>query len=134
MHKLRKSGTFQKSDERILGDGDFVETVLAEADEVMSRQCAYKAKGIGIDHILGSVALFSGLEPGEIIGASKSRNIVRARMLICFFALREMGLPAIEVSKRLKIALPTVSVAAQKGTRLARIEGLDLESLMSVKI
>ena len=34
---LCKAGMFQKSDERILGDGEFVERVLSEADEQMNR-------------------------------------------------------------------------------------------------
>lgn len=46
MLDLRKAGSFQKSDERILGDGDFVESVLAEDYEQMARRYALKAKGI----------------------------------------------------------------------------------------
>ena len=34
---LRKANTLQKGDERILGDGDFVEAVLSEANEVYER-------------------------------------------------------------------------------------------------
>ncbi len=35
---LRAAKIFEKSDERILGDGDFVEPVLAAANEAMERQ------------------------------------------------------------------------------------------------
>ena len=133
VQQLRKSGSFQKSDERILGDGDFVESVLAEAEEALSRRYAYKAQGIGIDHLLQAVASFTGLEPEEMIGPSKSRSIVRARILFCYIAMREMGLPAVDVAKRLKISLPTVSVAAQKGRQLVRIEELDVERIVNIK-
>jgi len=35
VQRLRRAGSFQKSDERILGDGDFVENELAEADVML---------------------------------------------------------------------------------------------------
>jgi len=35
---MRKAKLFGKSDERILGNGDFVETVLAESNEQMKRK------------------------------------------------------------------------------------------------
>lgn len=54
---LRKDGIFQKSDERILGDSGFVESVLAEADEKVERQCALKSRGIHLDHLFGSSGL-----------------------------------------------------------------------------
>jgi hypothetical protein len=39
-----------------------------------------------------------------------------------------------EVSKQLKISLPTVSVAVQKGEKLVRDEGLKLEDHLNVNI
>ena len=43
---LRKAKAFQKGDERILGDGYFVEAVLSEAKEAYARKYRLKAKGI----------------------------------------------------------------------------------------
>ena len=40
---LRKANALQKGDERILGDGDFVEAVLSEADEAYERKYRLKA-------------------------------------------------------------------------------------------
>lgn len=54
--------------------------------------------------------------------------------LLCYFAALVMGLSATEVSIRLKISVPTVTVAAQKGRELVRQGGLDLEKMLDIKI
>lgn len=42
---LRQTGFRQKADERILGDGDFVTTVLKQADEQLERKYYLEAIG-----------------------------------------------------------------------------------------
>jgi putative transposase len=125
---------FQKSDERILGDGEFVESVLAEAEEKMTRQSAYKTKGINLDHLQHAVATLLEMEPEELIGSSKTRKATKARALFCYWATREMGMPMAEIARRLKMALPTVSIAVQRGLVHAKAEGLVLNKLLNVNI
>ncbi|MCG6538456.1 MAG: hypothetical protein L7F78_28000, partial [Syntrophales bacterium LBB04] len=48
---MRRADTVQKSDERILGNGQFVERVLREAEERMER--CYRMQALGVD--LGTV-------------------------------------------------------------------------------
>jgi putative transposase len=134
VQQLRKAGSFQKSDERILGDGDFVESVLAEADEKMTRRFAYKSRGISLDYLQQAVANLMDIEPEELVGASKARKVTKGRILFCYLAVREMDLSMTEIAKRLKIALPTVSVAVQKGEKVVRGEGLDIGSLLNINI
>ena len=43
---LREEKVYQRSDERILGDGDFVGRVLASAEEAMERCYALRARGV----------------------------------------------------------------------------------------
>ena len=45
------AGEFQKGDERILGDGEFVERVLSQTKEAFERKHRLKAKGIDVDRI-----------------------------------------------------------------------------------
>jgi len=134
VQQLRKAGAFQKSDERILGDGDFVDSVLAEAEEQMTRKYACKARGITLDHLQQAVAELVGIGPEELYGSTKAQPIVKARILFCYWAVREMGCTMTEVGKRLKIAVPTVSAAVQKGERASKDEGIALEKLLNMKI
>lgn len=134
VQELRTAGNFQKSDERILGDGDFVESVLAGADEQLTRRYSYKAKGISLEHLIQAVAASTGLEPGQLIGPSKLRRVVRTRNLCGYWAVTELGLSMTEVAKRLQIALSTVSMAVQKGERIVREEGLKIEELLNMEM
>ena len=132
--QLRKAGSFQKSDERILGDGDFVDSVLAEAGEYMTRAYACKAKGITLDHLQQAVAELVGIGPEELYGSAKIRTVTKARILFCYWAIREMGCTMTEVAKRLRISVPTVSVAVQKGEQIVKTEGVSLEMLLNINI
>jgi hypothetical protein len=68
------------------------------------------------------------------MGASKSRKVVMARILFSYWAVRELGVSMTTVAQHLKISLPTVSVAVQKGERIVREEGLDVGELLNVNI
>ncbi len=114
---LRETGGFQKSDERILGNGDFIESVLADADEKMTRRYVLKSKGVGLDRLQRVVASILTLSPEQLVGPAKARKVTKARILFCYWAVRELGFSMTEVSKRLEISLSTVSVAVQKGEK-----------------
>ncbi len=134
VQQMRKAGSFQKSDERILGDGYFVESVLAEADEKMTRRFAYKSSGLSLDHLQQAVATLVGIETEELVGASKARKMTKGRILFCYLAVREMGLTMTEIANRLKIALPTVSGAVLKGEQVAKVEGVNIMNLLNMNM
>jgi putative transposase len=134
VRSFRKAGIFQKSDERILGDGDFVDTVLLDAQEVMDNRYLLAAKGIGLDDIITVVSDLCSVERGAIIGPSKERAVVKARGLLCYWAVHELGISMTNVANRLKIAVPTVSVAARKGKKIIKDEGLNLMEMLNIKI
>jgi putative transposase len=134
VRSLRKEGIFQKSDERMLGDGEFVETVLSAARESMQNRYSLSAKGVTIEDILQAVAILLSIQPTEITGASKERTMVKARTLICYWAVHELGTTMTEVASCLRIALPTVSVAVKKGAKIIRDEELKLAELLNINI
>jgi DNA-binding Lrp family transcriptional regulator len=49
---------------------------------------------------------------------------VNARSLFCFWAVREMGIPSVELAKRLDISPSTVSDSVRRGDMLAKSRGL----------
>jgi len=134
VRSLRKAGLFQKSDERILGDGDFVETVLSDAQEALDHRYPLAAEGIRFEHVLAAVSELLCIQPQQLVGASKERTIVKGRALFCYWAVRELGMSLSEVADRLKIAVSTVSVATKKGGQIAMDEGLALSEILNIKI
>lgn len=73
------------SDERILGGGDFVESVLRGSDHSGGREKP------SVDEILKDVAEKSGISGEQILGASRSRSVSKARKLFFVTAYESAG-------------------------------------------
>jgi REP element-mobilizing transposase RayT len=116
-----------KGDERILGDSDFVLSVLKVADERMKRKYHLAATGCDFNDVLCQVAGVFNLKPAEILLPSKQPQRVQARSLLCFWALKGLGLSERSLAQKLSTTQPSVSRAVQRGERLAIAEGLELK-------
>ncbi len=79
---LRKSGDYQKGDERILGDGEFVAQVLAQAEEQFQHKYRIKAEGYDLDRVIDRVAKITQLSPKEILDAERDRKRAQARSIL----------------------------------------------------
>ncbi len=63
----------------------------------------------------------------EILLPSKQRQRVRALSLLCFWAVKELGLSATSVAQKLGMTQPSVSRSVQRGEKLAIDEQLEFE-------
>ncbi|MFH1620352.1 MAG: transposase, partial [bacterium] len=120
---MRRLKIAQNSDERILGDGDFVEQVLAKAQEQMERRYRLQAGGYDLDKIANRVSQVMALELNEIWAPGKGRRRVNARSVLCYWAVREVGFSMAELSKQLNLSLSGVSLAVKRGEQIARENG-----------
>lgn len=123
LRSSRKKGAHLKSDERILGPSDFVESVLQHHNEVLDRKYQLKALGYDFDTIVARVGEIFNIHPREILQTGKQPQRVRARSLLCYWAVRELGLSATEVGRRLGLSQPAVSRAVVRGEKIADEEG-----------
>jgi len=126
--ELRKMHVMLKSDERILGESDFVETVLKEAEEALDRRYQYSLKGYDFNMAVQKVGEIFKMQPKEILAGGKQRQRVQARSLLCYWAVRELGLSATSVAARLDITQPTVSRAVQRGEKMVFEKDYQLEN------
>jgi hypothetical protein len=115
-----------KGDERILGEGDFVETVLKAAQEDLERKYQLKAEGYSFDWLVRRVARQLELEPKDVVAPGKYAQRVKARSLLCYWGTRELGMTTVELARRLNLAQPTVSQAVIRGQKIAEDQGLSL--------
>ena len=115
---LRKSKLFQKSDERILGDGEFVESVLSRIHERYEN--AYRLKILGYDFakIVQRVATLLGMPVKEVKSAGKQRAVVQARSMVCYWAHTELGMSQTELAGEFGVSQPAVCAAVQKGQKI----------------
>jgi hypothetical protein len=87
-----------KGDERILGEGDFVETVLKAAQEDLERKYKLKAEGYSFDWLVRRVARQLELEPKDVLAPGKYVQSVKARSLLCYWGTRELGMTTVELA------------------------------------
>jgi putative transposase len=123
---VRRLREHVKSDERILGDSEFVEAVLSEQNEQLEARYRLKSQGYDFRYALGRVAKLSGLESEQILKAGKQPARLYARSLLCHWAIGGLGMTAVAVSKLLGISQPAVTRAAYRGEAIAAANDLKL--------
>ena len=115
---LRKSGDYQKGDERILGDGEFVTQVLAKAEEQFQHKYRIKAEGYDLDKVINRVAKITQLSRKEILDAERDRKRVQARSILCFWATDQLGITQSQLAETLNLTQSAISHAARRGKTL----------------
>ena len=120
---LRRANIHFKSDERVLGDSDFVERVLKAADESLERKYQLKSQGYDIDKLADRVAEIFSIRPEEIFQPGKQPVKVKARSLFCYWAVKELGFTMADLAPKLNISQSAVSMSAQRGERIALENG-----------
>jgi putative transposase len=124
LRSLSQAQVHVKSDERILGDSDFVEEVLAKQQEQLERRYWLQSQGYNLDRVAIRVSEVFNIEPKEIVKPSNQPLRVKARSLVCFWAVRELGMSGTKVGKFLKLTQSAVSRAVRRGEKL--VEELNL--------
>jgi chromosomal replication initiation ATPase DnaA len=117
-----------KSDERILAESEFVESVLKQQDESLERRYGYRASGYDLNRVIERVSDLFEMPPDDILQPGKQPKRVQARSLVCYWAVSELGLNRNAVGQRLGLTQSAVSRAVQRGRKIAT------ESKFSLKI
>jgi len=117
---MRRAKLFEKADERILGDGDFVEEVLAKAEEELSRRYFLQAKGIDLDQVAKQVGELFDMATADLWLPGKQSQRVKAKSLLCFWANRELKISMAELSRRMKVTVTAISYAVKRGEKIAK--------------
>jgi putative transposase len=99
-----------KSDERILGDGDFVEEILQQAREHLEGRYGLAAAGLDIQAVANRVGEVLHVDPGMVWKKGKYPDIVKARSL----------------AGQLRLTQPAVGLSVRRGEKLAEKLNLKL--------
>ncbi|MBN1850539.1 MAG: transposase [Deltaproteobacteria bacterium] len=118
--EMRKAKAFIKGDERILGEGAFVEQVLQEAGEVFEKKSSWAVQGWDIDKLAQHVAKLLAMDISDVWSTGKYRPIVRARSLLCYWAARELGMSMAAIARRLGISTTAVMQSVTRGEKLVK--------------
>ena len=98
-----------------MGDGDFVNRVLAEAGEALETRHALWAEGIDLNNIAFRVSELMGVKPEDVWAKGKYPRIVDARGLFCYWAVRELGVSMADMARQLGLSIPAISKSVRRG-------------------
>ncbi|GKT09532.1 hypothetical protein DSTSK_28370 [Desulforhabdus sp. TSK] len=115
-----------KSDERILGDSDFVESALVGAREAMEWRHRLKSLGCDWGTIVTRVSRLLDVPEARIKSSGKEPERVKAKSIAAHCAVKELGTAGTGVGKELGLTQSTVSRAARRGEEIVGEFGLSI--------
>jgi plasmid maintenance system antidote protein VapI len=72
------------------------------------------------------VAAILGVKCEQVWEKGKYRQTVKARSLLCYWAVRELGISATELARRIGISQPAISQSVKRGEAIAKEKGFEL--------
>ncbi len=123
---LRQAKNFQKSDERILGDGFFVESILNSVHESLEHKYSFQSRGFSLSDVAKRVAEKLEITPEQVWAPGKYRQTVDARSLMCYWSVRELGLTMSSLARTLNLSITAISKSVVRGEKIANALDLSL--------
>ena len=96
---LRRRGEKKASDQRIAGDGDFVVQALSESEDLTKENLRLMSERMDLSKLAQKVSKVHDISQGELRSSSRRRQVVEARQVLSWLALRELGYSGAEVAR-----------------------------------
>lgn len=129
--KLTKEQKRIKGDERILGDSDFVLNVLARCNEQLERQYQLSTKGVDVALLAEYTAGLFDLKPARLLVPGRYPKVVQARSVLCYWAVRELGMTATDLARQIGMTQPAISISVKRGEKIVKKNGLSLAAVIN---
>ena len=108
---MKRKGHKEEADERILGNGDFVQEILKEAEEKYLRQLKLRKSGLNIAEITRQECKKSKISMEELKRGSRRRRVSEARATIALRSSKEIGLSGAEIARNLGVNTSSINRA-----------------------
>jgi hypothetical protein len=95
--------------------------------ERLEERYRLQAQGYDLTKVTIRVSSELGIKPEQVWKAGKHPLTVKARSLLCYWAVRKLGFSATELSKKLGVSQPSVSISVARGEKIAKTGQLELE-------
>ena len=125
---MRRLRIHAKGDERILGESHFVLQVLKEQNEQLEKRTRMQARGVDHQRAAARVEEIFGLTLSELSQGSRLRSVVRARSVLGYWAVKEIGMSGAQAAGWLGIGQPAVQRSVLRGGGIVRERKLVLSA------
>ena len=106
----------------MLGDSDFVEAVLSQAEVQLQQNYQMKAEGYDFEKLIQRVAEIMDMRSEEILHSGKDRKRTQARSMLCYWATDHLGISQTELAQLLHLSQPAISQAVGRGRELVKAQ------------
>ena len=106
---LRRKDSQVASDARILGSGEFVEALLADAARQEKETLRLPRKVIALPTLARHLTAKEGVAEEELRSGRRTREVVKARRLLCQLAVQGMGYSGAAVARFLGVTTSAVN-------------------------
>lgn len=72
------------------------------------------------------MAAFCEMEVPEVLAKGRQQRKVKVRSLLCFWAVRELGMSLTDFARELAMTIPGVGYTVERGEALAKDNGHEL--------
>ena len=121
---IRRPGGM-KSDERILGSGEFVSEVLRRLEHRDRRRMALRRR-MTPEEVVARAAKLAGVEAARVYARDRRKEVAKARFLACKWLVEDMGASVASVATLLNVTSPAVCHAVARGREVEDHEGVAL--------
>ena len=97
-----------------------MDSVLAQAEEHYTRQCALRKRGYDLEKIAERVAEIYRVNVREVLARGRQQQRVSARSIFCFWAVRILGISLAALARRIGLSPAGFGYAVPKGEAIAR--------------
>jgi putative transposase len=106
---LRRIGSKVFSDERILGSSEFVENVIADAEQKAKETLRLTVKIADLPSLARKVCKGQGVDERELRSGLRKRQVVKSRRIFSQIAVKKMGYSGADVARFLGINTSAVN-------------------------
>jgi hypothetical protein len=114
---LRRGREGYASDERILGDSEFVETIREEVEKAENARVRGRWHSLATIDLIKMVCVAEGIPMARLLGAGRARSVSRARQGIAFLWVEVLGNSGRALARDLNVRPESIYYAAKQGRK-----------------
>jgi hypothetical protein len=118
-NRVNNGESKKNSDTRILGNSAFADKVLKDANEIDRR----KQERIHLPELLKRVSASLKVDQRDVCSGGRKSQVIKARSVISYMAVREMGYSGVDVGRLLNLSGAAVTKSVEKGKRIISADG-----------
>ncbi len=131
---LKRAKDYWRGDERLLGDGEFVNQVLKISEEAMVKKDRLKREGWDIKRIVKQVCELMDISEDEILKRTRAKRVSHARSLIAYWCYQELGMNGQEIGNYFGITKQSVNAAIKRGEKTAKENSYEMTAPSCAKL